>query len=404
MFTVEKKTRILIHTQYYQPEIGAPQTRLAGMARELIENGFEVSVLTAMPNYPTGKLFPGYAGFQRREKEDQIEIFRTFIFPTQSTSYFLRLLNYFSFVISSFVIGLFIIKADVIITESPPIFLGITGFLLSRIKKAKWIFNVSDLWPESAVELGVIQRSGWQFKLTSKLESFFYRNAWLVTGQSRAIVQNIRKRFPGINPYHLSNGIDPGRFSPGQKKYSDGKIKVVYAGLHGIAQGLDQLILAAELLKEYQHLEFFLIGDGPGKRELMNSAHLKKLDRVFFLNPVPNAEMPLILNDADILIVPLKRQLTGAVPSKLYEAMAAGKPVILVAGGEAAEIVKENGCGLVVAPGDKTGLVSAIEYLSVNSEQRIKMGLNGRKAVVEKYNRKTIVRGFIKYLVSKLNE
>lgn len=395
--------KLLILTQYYPPEIGAPQSRLSELAQELAKTGFSVSVLTAMPNYPTGKMFPGYEGLFRKETLGGITVFRSYIFPTQSTNFFKRLLNYFSFVFSSFCVGLFLPKPDFILTESPPLFLGISGYLLSKIKRAKWIFNVADLWPESVVELGIINKKSLMFKVSNRMESFFYHHAAFVSGQSKTILENITARYPDIITYHLSNGVNPENYKLIETK-NNGKIRVIYAGLHGLAQGLDQIITAASSLNNHANIGFILIGDGPEKPDLVNQVLNSGINNVTFLDPMPKSQIPDALASADILIVPLKIQLTGAVPSKLYEGMAAGKPIILIAESEAAEIVHNADCGIVVKPGDIEALTSAILHLSANSEERKRLGINGRKAVIEIYDRRKIVQDFAYFLKNTVTE
>lgn len=413
--------KILFHTQYYPPELGAPQSRVSELAQGLADLGYEVSVLTAMPNYPSGKLFAGYKKLFCKEELAGIRVYRSFIIPSQSASIFTRLLNYFSFVLSSLLRGLFLPKPDLIITESPPLFLGISGFFLSRLKGAKWIFNIADLWPRSALELGLIKEQSLFYKLSAWLESFCYRNAALVTGQSNTILADISARFPDVLTYHLSNGVDPSKFCPspstvvGLRSERECKVRVslssfpspvtnppsicvLYAGLHGLAQGLDQIIEAATRLRDQTDIEFVLIGDGPEKRSLITMAESQVLKNISFFDPVPKSDIPAILASADILIVPLKVQLTGAVPSKLYEAMAAAKPLILIAGDEAAEIVEDAECGIVVSPGDINALVNAIKALASDTLQRTRLGENGRKAVLEKYDRLKIVEEFAHFL------
>ena len=176
---------LAICTQYYPPEVGAPQNRLSELARLFVLSGHRVTVLTAMPNYPSGRVHEGYGGLWRRESVDGVDVLRTAIYPTQSTGFLKRLASYFSFVFSSTIGGTFLLRrADFLMVESPPLFLGLAGFWLSRVKRARLIFNVSDLWPESAVQLGFVRRGGALHKLSSWLESFCYRHAWLVTGQS----------------------------------------------------------------------------------------------------------------------------------------------------------------------------------------------------------------------------
>lgn len=392
--------RILIHTQYYPPEIGAPQNRLFELVRELTQLGHNVSVLTAMPNYPTGRIFSGYGGLFRREEIDGVPIYRTYIFPTQKSNLVPRLFNYFSFVLSSFLAGLFLPRYDIIFTESPPLFLGISGYLLSRIKHAKWIFNIADLWPSSAVELGVIHQGSIPHRISQSLEAYFYRHAWLVTGQSKTILKDITSRYKETKTYYLSNGVQLDRY-PIRANISraDKDLCVMYAGLHGLAQGLDQIVSAAKLLED-RPFRFVFVGDGPCKKALIEQSTALNLRNVEFWDPVLRDEVPLTLAKADVLIVPLKIQLTGAVPSKLYEAMAAGKPVILIAESEAAEIVSESGCGIVVKLDDTQALVEAIQTLYMESDGRIAMGQSGRKFVEKWFNRKLIAEEFSNYLLS----
>ena len=397
--------RFAILTQYYPPEMGAPQARLSELARRFVERGHHVYVMTAMPNYPRGQVYPGYGGVYKRENQNGVTVIRSYIYPTKSVTKVKRLSNYFSFVGSSLVAGAAALpRVDFIMTESPPLFLGITGYLLSRLRRTRWIFNVSDLWPESAVRLGVIGE-GASLELAKKLEAFCYRHAWLVTGQSREILQNLRQRFPRANTYHLSNGVDTQFFHPANRsdewrqqiaKSTD--CVVLYAGLHGIAQGLDQVLEAAQQLRDLKRLRIVLVGDGPEKAALINKCDRLALKNVEFRDPCERERMPGLLASADIAIVPLKLRIPGAVPSKLYEAMGAGLPVVLLANGEAARVVREAEAGIVVEPGDVSGLIMALRNLAENPKQRMQMGKNGRAVALRQFDRKTIADRFIDYL------
>ena len=401
--------RICILTQYYPPEMGAPQARLSELAAFLYKQGHKMTILTAMPNYPLGKIFAGYGRFYRKESIDGINVIRSYIYPSKSIKVIPRLWNYFSFVLSSLFAGIFILpKCDVLMTESPPLFLGISGFFLSRVKGAKWIFNVSDLWPESAVNLGIIG-NGIPLKLSKRLEAFFYKKSWLVTGQSREIVQNIRGRFPQVESYRLSNGVDIEKFDPRQQsdilqQWSVGKkMTVVYAGLHGIAQGLDQIIKAAvKLDKTVPELQIILIGDGPEKTQLADLAKQLNISNITFVNAQKKEKMPEIWASADIAIISLKQYIPGAVPSKLYEAMASGVPILMVAEGEPADIVKKSKCGIAVQTGDINGITGAIQTLAENRDLRIDMGKNGFLEVKNNFNRQDIFNSFHKYVEDKI--
>lgn len=397
--------RIAILSQYYAPEIGAPQTRLFELAKRFMENGHEVHVLTAMPNYPRGKIYPGYSGLLKHEIKKDIRITRTYVYATKSINIFARLVNYFSFVISSLIFGiLFLPKMDYLITESPPIFLGVSGYLLSRIKRARWLFNVSDLWPDSALRLGII-KNDWRFKLGRLLESLCYRKAWLVTGQSKEIIEGIKLRDHAVATYLVSNGADTMMFSP-RKRTKEIREKLcknksciaVYAGLHGVAQGLEQVLEAACQLKDLNDLAIVFIGDGTEKEYLIKRAAQLKLNNVNFIEPCGHEEMPAILASSDIAIVPLKMTLPGAIPSKLYEAMASGLPVVLVSEGEAAEIVKNANAGMVVSPQDVNSLSLAIRTLAKDPNKRYEMGNNGRLAVIKNFDRREINNRFVKFL------
>jgi glycosyltransferase involved in cell wall biosynthesis len=393
---------IVLHTQYYPPEIGAPQARLSELAQGLESRGFKVTVLTSMPSYPIGKIFPGYGGFLRIENQKEIKIIRTYVYPTQSAGLQARLFNYFSFVFSSLLVGLLLIRnADYILTESPPLFLGMSGYLISRLKRAKWIFNVSDLWPESVAELGLVKRESLSYRLSSVLEKSLYKKAWVVSGQSKTILENILQRFPDIHTYHLPNGVDTSLFRPGDERKDDDKFCIVYAGLHGLAQGLEQILRAANKLTSEECITYTFIGDGPEKHGLIQLAKDLNLSQASFLEPLPKIRIPEILNNADVLIVPLKIQLTGAVPSKLYEVMSMGKPVILIGGSEAAQIVKKADCGIIVRPSDIDSLVEAILYLKSNPEERKRMGANGRKAAIQNHDRTYITNQFVEFLTKE---
>jgi glycosyltransferase involved in cell wall biosynthesis len=399
--------RVGILTQYYPPEMGAPAARLSELATRLTERGHEVVVLTAMPNYPRGRVYPGYGGLVIEEEQGRIDVLRAWIWPTASTAVIPRTVSYLSFVASSGLIGSRRLpRLDVLITESPPLLLGISGFVLSRLKRARWVFNVSDLWPESAVVLGVLG-SGPLTKLAYRLEGFCYRHSWRVSCQSREIQESIDRRFPEVGTLPFFNGVDTERFSP--ERCSDGVRRelnsgtgsvALYAGLHGIAQGLDQLLAAADKLRD-EDLQLVLVGDGPEKPALVEQARARALRNVTFLPPQPREAMPALLASADIAVVSLKRRIPGAVPSKLYEAMASGLPVVLVAGGEPAEILQSAQSGVAVAPGDVDGLVGALRRLARSPEERVRFGAAGRAAAVERFDRKPLCDAFIEALESE---
>lgn len=403
--------KFAILSQYYPPEVGAPQARLSELATALIRRGHQVIVLTTMPSYPVGRIYEGYHGLYRREQRDGVNVIRTLVYPTQSASLIRRLANYFSFVTSSSVLGAFLLaRPDYLLVESPPLFLGLAGLWLSWLKGARLIFNVSDLWPQSVVDLGMLRKDSFAYRISAKLEALFYRNAWLVTGQSKSILANINERFPDCPTFHLLNGVDTTRFKPERRTEAarsilshNGSCVALYAGLHGLAQGLDQVLAAAEIMGEGSQVEFVLIGDGPEKKRLVKEARDRSIANVAFLEMSAAKDIPALLASADVALVTLKTYISGAVPSKLYEAMASGLPVVLVADGEAAEIVRHHNVGITVRPGDVHGLIKALQALINDPTLRRRLGENGRR-VAEKYFDRTIIADrFIDHLETKLS-
>jgi glycosyltransferase involved in cell wall biosynthesis len=394
--------RLAILTQYYPPEIGAPQTRLSELASYLSTTGHDVTVLTAMPNYPTGKIYAGYGGIIRKERLGGIRVIRTCVYPTQSANLVSRMLNYLSFVVSASFFGSFALNCpDFLLVESPPLFLGIAGLWLRWCKGSKLIFNVSDLWPDSAVELGIVAKDGLATRMAYWLEKICYRTAWLITGQSKSIVGNIRLRFPGRPVYHLSNGVDTEVFSPHHKTPAarallgpDEQFIAVYAGLHGHAQGLSQVLEAAKLLSSDSKFRFVLIGDGPEKDRLQTLATEMGLANVRFIDPLPHNEIPDILAASNAILVPLVGHITGAVPSKIYEGMASGRPLVVIADGEPADMVAEFRVGLSVRPNDIQGLVRALRQLSEDVQLARALGNNGRNTALQHFRRRDILQRF----------
>lgn len=395
--------KILFLTQYCPPEVGAPQNRIFEFAKKLKEFGHEVSILTAMPNYPKGEIFEEYRGKKTCIEEiDGIKIVRTGIYASKDKSFSKRLRNYLSFTFSSVLSGSRLIPdQDVIIVESPPLFLGWSGLVLSRRKKAKFIFNVSDLWPESAIKLDVLHNKLF-IKLSYMLEEYCYKKADAVTGQTKGIVNNIIGRGFDKNKVHLiTNGVDTGFFGKENRNADfrkefeiDNKFSVCYAGILGLAQGLEVIIEAADRLRDYSDICFLLIGDGPEKSKLMNLVKEKNLTNVKFVPVQPKRNMPGIIASVDATVIPLKKLdiFKGALPSKMYEALASELPIILAVEGEAQKLIEEAQAGITVEPENGEAIAEAVLKLYNDEELRNKLGSNGRKYVIENYSRDKITR------------
>ncbi len=396
--------RVLLVTQYYPPEIGAPQNRLHELAVRMQSAGIEVKVLTAMPNYPAMEIHAAYKSrWYVKEEIEGVTVYRSSIFVSKSKGIFKRLLNYFSFVHSSMFTGLFRTGGcDVVICESPPLFLGISAWWLSVFKGARFVFNVSDLWPESAEKLGLVSNK-LMLKLAYWLEAFLYKRAKLVSGQTQGIVASINERFPGKKTYWLPNGVDPDIYAldsvakpRAELGIPEEAVALLYAGIIGHAQGLEVILRAAKELTE-SDVCFVLLGAGPVKEELLNLRSELELKNVHFLDPVPKTEMPSIVAAMDAAVIPLRKLplFEGAIPSKIFENMALKKPLVLGVDGEAKTLfIDEGQAGVHFEPENADALAEAVRKLIANRDQMKQLGENGRRLVENRFNRNKIANEF----------
>lgn len=408
--------KILILTQYFPPETGAPQNRLFEIASRLVQAGDEVSVLTALPNYPKNQIFPEYKGkVFHREEMGGMKIYRSWIYVGKSRTVIARLLNYFSFVFTSLFRGIFIKgRFDYVLCESPPLFLGITAVCLAKFKRAKLIFNVSDLWPESAEKLNIITNKP-LLRMAERLELWLYKQSYLISGQTQGIVANISRRTGRNDIIWLPNGVDPGLFNPAnvnsdwrkQQGFGENDFLVFYAGIIGHAQGLEVILKAAAILRDETFIKFILIGDGPEKGKLMHIAKESNLKNVIFLPNQPKVLMPEIIHACNASVIPLKRLplFLGAIPSKLFEVLAMKKPILLGVDGEAKQLFIEEGkAGLAFEPENAQDLAKQTMLLYSGAEYCTLLGENGYHYVIKKFNRNLIAQNFRKELLQHLQD
>ncbi|MES2678302.1 MAG: glycosyltransferase family 4 protein [Bacteroidota bacterium] len=399
--------KLLILTQYFPPEVGAPQNRLFELAVRLQALGIDVTVLTAMPNYPQMEIYKGYAGKKYVYEETAgLKIHRSAIFVSKNKSILPRLRNYFSFVISSARTGgKKLGNFDFLLCESPPLFLGYSAMYLSKRKKAKLIFNVSDLWPESAEKLGVVNNKT-LLDLAYRLEEKLYSRSVLVTGQTQGICESINSRFPSVETYWLPNGVDldfydPEKVQPGnwrkENNFRETDFILIYAGIIGIAQGLELILDTAKFFAAQPRVKFVLMGSGPEKERLLQKKETEKITNVFFINGVPKSQMPSILKSVNAAIIPLKKLdlFLGAIPSKIFESLAMKIPVLLGVDGEAKKLFIEKGdCGIYFEPENATALRDSIIRLEGDEKLAVRLGENGRRFVTENFNRENIAKQF----------
>jgi glycosyltransferase involved in cell wall biosynthesis len=374
--------------------------------------GVDITVLTAMPNYPQMDIYEGYKDKTYvYEVIEGLKVHRSSIYVSKSKSIINRLRNYFSFVISSARVGKAKLENfDFLLCESPPLFLGYSAMRLAKQKKAKLIFNVSDLWPESAEKLGVVNNK-FLLKLAYNLEEKLYKRSCLVTGQTQGICHNINERFPAVKTYWLPNGVDLGYYNPSKiepgiwrekNNFAKEDVILLYAGIIGIAQGLEVILNSAKNFINTPNIKFVFIGSGPEKDKLLQLKAEQNLTNVFFLDAISKKEMPSVLRSVNAAIIPLRKLdlFLGAIPSKIFENLAMEVPVLLGVNGEARQLFIDKGnAGLYFEPENSEALTAAILKLIEDKEMALQLGRNGRHFVNEYFNRENIAQNFF----TKLN-
>jgi glycosyltransferase involved in cell wall biosynthesis len=401
--------RICLLTQYFPPEMGAPQGRLSELGARLASLGWEVEALTALPNYPTGRVFEGYSPLRPVVEDVQgIRTVRVPLLPSKS-GFAKRMATYLTFAASAAAWGPALChRPDVLFVESPPLFIGFAALALSAAWRVPYVFNVSDLWPESAIRMGVV-KEGRATRAAERLELALYRRARGVTAQSEEIASSIRSRVPGTPVEVITNGVDAARF--GRHLADDAARAVlgpepgpvfVYAGLLGLAQGLDQILDVAATLPADVPGRFVLVGEGPERERLVARVAAERLSRVRIAPPVPRERVPALLAAADVAIISLGMPIPGAVPSKIYEAMAASLPILLVASGEPVRRVEAAECGICAAPGDLEAVRSAVRQLAADPALRARLGAAGRRAAETTYDRTAIARRLDAFLRARI--
>ncbi|TWO33969.1 glycosyltransferase family 4 protein [Seonamhaeicola sediminis] len=357
---------ILIVTNYFPPETGAASNRISHLAEGLQKRYFNVSVITPLPNYPKGKIFDDYKDvFRFSSTENNIQIHRLWVYASNSKNKFLRLFSMLSYSLS--LIWFFITNKipKTVIIQSPPLVVAFTSTLFLKFKNRKLILNVSDLWPLAGLELGAFKKN-FAYRLLEKIEKFNYEKADLVLGQSEEILNHIKSILPNKNTFLYRNY--PKIITPeiNSKSSSNNKIKLVYAGLLGVAQGIHKLCQELDV----SNIEFHIYGDGAERAQIENFIKINKEIPIYYHGELSRNELHKEIPTYDITIIPLLNRIYGSVPSKIFEYAKLGIPIIYFGGGEGENIVTENKLGWVVKVGDYANLnhvISSIDKTELSS-------------------------------------
>jgi glycosyltransferase involved in cell wall biosynthesis len=354
---------ILIISNYYPPEQGAAANRIEQLALKLQQNNYRVSVVCPLGNYPKGKLFPEYKGkFSVTENRENITVKRLWIYPSVSKNLFVRIVSVLSFSMYLFGYLVFQKTPKKVIVQSPPLLLSFLSVFVLSLKKKKIILNVSDLWPLAAIELDALKKGSVSHKLSLFFERFIYKKAALILGQSNETIAHIKVIFPEKKYYLYRNFPDHAVTELTLKTDIDQPIKIFYAGLFGIAQGV--LELCQNMHLKDLNIELHLFGDGAEKSELERFISNQKEKKIFFHGMIDRKALHEKLQSFDIAIVPLTTRIYGSVPSKIFEYGALGFPILYFGGGEGETIVEEHQLGWVAAVGNYTDLNEKLALIS----------------------------------------
>ena len=363
---------LLFLTDNFPPEVNAPASRTFEHCREWVRKGHRVTVITCAPNFPKGKVFDGYQNkaFQT-ETVEGIEVIRVWSYITANEGFVRRILDYLSFMASAIVASPRVRGVDLVIGTSPQFFTAVAAYVVSRMKRIPYVFELRDLWPESIKAVGAMKES-FAIRMLERLEMFLYRKAARIVSVTESFKQVLMRRgIEGTKIEVVTNGVDVSQFKPRPKDPEltrklglEGKFVAGYIGTHGMAHALETLLQAADRLRG-QNFAFIFLGDGARKQALREMADQMKLDNVVFIDSVPKADVPKYWSLLDVSIIHLRKTelFTTVIPSKLFECMGMGIPVLHGVEGESADIVRREQVGIPFEPEGVDQLCEALQSL-----------------------------------------
>lgn len=402
---------VVFFTHYFVPEGNAPASRTYEHCARWVKAGKSITVITCVPNVPNGIVYDGYKNrfWPQREKIDGIDVIRVWTYVAANAGAIHRILNYVSYLISAtLVFLLFCRRPKLIIATSPQFFCGWTGVVCSWLTWNRFLLEIRDIWPESITTVGAMKK-GIVIRLLEVLEKWMYLSANRIVAVGNGYRERIIARAPSTADRIevITNGVDLDSFVPSNKSPSfqqqwklDGKFVVAYVGTIGMAHGLEIVLRAAELLKARMDktVHYLLVGDGAEKSRLAQLVEQHGLqDWVSLTGRLPKGDMSLVLSNSDCLLVHLKKSelFESVIPSKIFEAMAVKRPIIMAVKGEAAEIVRLSGSGIEIEPESEGELDAAVERLKNDKQFYDSLCQNGRKFVAEHYSRDVLAAKFL---------
>ena len=403
---------ILFLSDNFPPEVNAPASRTFEHCREWVRAGHQVTVVTCAPNFPKGKVYEGYSNrLWQSEAMEGIRVIRVWSYITANEGFVKRILDYQSFMLTATIASLFVRGADVVVGTSPQFFTACAAWAVAALKRVPFVFELRDLWPESIEAVGAM-RKGRVIRALEKLEMFLYRRAALIVAVTHAFRDKLAAR--GIDRHKIeviTNGVDMSRFQPRPKDATlvealglQGCFVAGYVGTHGMAHHLETILDAAQSLQSRpggERFRFILLGDGARKQALKEDAARRGLCNVIFIDSVPKEEVPRYWSLLDVSIIHLRKTglFTTVIPSKLFECMGMGLPVLHGVAGESATIVESEHAGIVFESEDAAQLVASLERLSSDGALLDKLRANGLSAAC-RYDRSALAKEMLRSLES----
>jgi glycosyltransferase involved in cell wall biosynthesis len=406
--------KLIFLCHYFPPETNAPATRTYEHCREWVRQGHEVTVVTCAPNHPTGVVYEGYRNeLWHQEWRDGIRVVRLWTLLAANEGFVRRTANYVSYMLSSLLAAPFLPEADVVISTSPQFFCGLAGYGVSRIKRAPWILEIRDLWPDTINAVGAIHNAQ-VLRVLEGLERWAYRHADKVVALTNAFKDHIQARgVPSSNIEVITNGVDLSLFhrQPRDELCArelglEGKFVAGYLGTHGMCHKLETVLEAAKLLQHDRRIAFLLVGGGAERARLVELRKRMGLGNVVMLDQQPRERLPALWSVVDVGLVLLRRSdlFKTVIPSKIFEAMAMERPIILGVDGESRRLIEEAGAGIPITPESAEELAEAVVTLAGNPERAREIGQQSRRHAEEVYDRRVLAARFERVMMALISD
>lgn len=399
--------RILFFTHYYPPEVNAPASRTSEHCREWARLGHDATVVTCVPNHPSGKIYRGYSNkLYQAEMLDGVRVVRLWTFVAANERFLMRTLNFLVFMIAATFALPFLPKTDVIVTTSPQFFCGLIGLSARVLKRSPWVLEIRDLWPESIVTVGAMKK-GAAIRLLEAIEAFAYRQADQIVSVTDSFVPHIEARGGAGKVAVIKNGVDLSLFGSApngdeiKRRFNlEGRFVAAYVGTHGMAHGLDTVLDAAALLKNDPRIGFLLVGDGAERHRLQDRAERMRLDNIRIIGQLPKSDMPAVWAATDVSLILLRKSdaFKKVIPSKMFEAMAMKRPIVLGVEGEAKELLENARAGVAIPPESAEDLAAAVSKLAGDQELSVSLGNQGLAIVREHFDRAKLAQRYLDLL------